>query len=67
MKYLTVGAALACVITLAACTDKQKCYGAKVVYDEFVASGRGGSAEKAAAKKAFDKTKAECAAKGINI
>lgn len=61
------GAALACVITLSACTDRQKCVAAKVAYDEFVDSGRGGAAEKAAAKKAYDKAKAECAAKGINI
>lgn len=67
MKYLAVGAALACVFTLAACTDQQKCVSAKIAYDEFVDSGRGGAAEKSAAKKAYDKAKAICAAKGINI
>lgn len=67
MKYLTVGAAIACVITLAACTDEQKCKSAKLAYDAFVKSGSGGTAEKAEAKKQYDAAKARCAAKGITI
>lgn len=67
MKYLTVGTALACVITLAACTEKQKCYGAKLAYDTFANSDRGGAAEKAEAKKQFEAAQKRCAANGIKI
>lgn len=67
MKYLTVGAALACVITLAACTDKQKCEAAKATHEAFVKSGKGGAAEKSAEAKVYESAKAKCKAAGINI
>lgn len=66
-KLAIVGAAVACALTLAACTEEQKCKSAKLAYDEFVAIGRGGAAEKAKAKKQYDAAKVRCAAKGINI
>ena len=68
MKKIAIyGAAIACALTLAACTDEQKCRYAKYTYDKFVESGRGGAEEKAAAKKQFDAAKKRCADKGITI
>ena len=66
-KYAMVGAAIACALTLAACTDEQKCKSAKFAYDAYVKSGHGSAEEKAAAKKQFDAAKKRCADKGITI
>lgn len=60
---------IACAIMLVvcACTEEQKCSAAKFTYDQFVASGRGGAAEKAEAKKQFEAARKRCAANGIII
>ena len=66
-KYAAIGGALALAMFLTGCNDQQKCDSAKFVYDQFVKSGRGGAAEKAAAKKEFESVQKKCAAAGIII
>ena len=66
-KFAAIGGALALALFLAGCNDQQKCDSAKFVYDQFVKSGRGGAAEKAAAKKEFESVQKKCAVAGITI
>ena len=66
-KYIPICGALALALFLAGCNDQQKCDSAKFLYDQFVKSGRGGAAEKAAAKKEFESVQKKCAAAGIII
>lgn len=66
-KKLALAGALVLALGVSACTDAEKCLGAKVAYEAFVKSDRGGADEKKAALAAYEYAKRRCALIGVVI